>query len=1007
MKASKTHPRMLIKKASAIVFTAFLAANQVLAAQCQVKSSKGSFSVNLNELMNCAEERYGYDKNVLRRSSQKEQAPEVSIFFDKTSPKEGEKITATAVPKGFTTTPEELYYTWYILHTDDNGKVIDTDNGGNLSDEIENGKREAMGKVARGSFDPILFGIPVSDYKRNSDEDNDGFIAPYGGLSGVGAKSVGHNEYQDDEDGDGILDKEDNCEDVYNPEQDDQDHDGQGDWCDDDLDGDEVENDNDNCPSTINENQTDSDSDGMGDVCDDNNSVDNDSDDDGVANEQDNCPFVPNPEQRDLDGDGIGSECDSEEEVGGSRGISGRWEQFDKTGVVKTASITRCYRHNFGTKSDIENSEAVTDTTTDNAGIKRDRAGRDLIIDCQHVFPNYDKNMQWEYEGEQLCTNIDGMKVGDGKFTGEEEACWRLNPNNPDTDGDGVEDEADIAGLNQQHFSWNYRPGDRVGVMVEGTSMIPTNENTLNSYYKIMWASPGICSSSDMDFLKNDSCDNSSGIGDLGFNYYNTLEVDKQADANLDSSLSSSPENPQFDFYEPENSDTVTVSSVISKEPVDQRYVYYDWSIYRCGANFENCITDKVYSDVENDLKDENKAKETSVFLTSDCQAGMEQDLDDCGIEVDKPLAGMGIDTIDFRPRKELMIGSKEYFKVVLKTKRNQSDPNYAVSDIIIPVTQNDLQMNFYTVTKGSSSKYTNDEAICQDGLYKRMCPVYPNQILAAEVIPRNQDDNDYDVQSYAWQLNGQPLYPPYQCAFDKCEMGNTVYFPITGDKLFVGNLSVTAKRSNGEDLIAQRMYTVNNPLARIYTQEEDAAWPFTRFDGQEVDNVFETTPDSYVYFRADLIPDYLANDSNTKFTWLIDGVPITDNVIQKNENYQITLDEGNQIGFRAIGQSGNSIKLSARVEREFPQDEKDLLKNSWNLSPQFPSADQVDAEIKIMPPNPNRDPEQETASLRLFLASTVQNAPQFIVFTLRMIIGIALIFTLLWGISSSFSYKK
>lgn len=63
---------------------------------------------------------------------------------------------------------------------------------------------------------------------------------------------------------------------------------------------------NDNCPNVINPDQADIDNSGQGDVCE-------DFDKDGILNSVDNCPNEPNVDQQDRDGDKIGDVCDKEE----------------------------------------------------------------------------------------------------------------------------------------------------------------------------------------------------------------------------------------------------------------------------------------------------------------------------------------------------------------------------------------------------------------------------------------------------------------------------------------------------------------------------------------------------------------------------------------------------------------------------------------------------------------------------------------------------------------------
>ncbi len=229
------------------------------------------------------------------------------------------------------------------------------------------------------------------------------------GVCGCGVEDV-------DTDSDGLMDCVDNCPGVYNPDQYDYDGDGVGDECD-------------NCPYDDNPDQADADGDGLGDICDNCPDAYNpdqaDSDWDGFGDACDNCPDYHNPEQTDTDGDGIGDVCDNcpyddnpdqadadGDEVGDACDNCPtvyNWDQWDPDGDGVGYECDNC----------------PYDDNPDQADADGDGVG-DVCDNC----PDVSNPEQYDDDGDGLGNACDNCP-------------YAYNPDQTDTDGDGVADACD------------------------------------------------------------------------------------------------------------------------------------------------------------------------------------------------------------------------------------------------------------------------------------------------------------------------------------------------------------------------------------------------------------------------------------------------------------------------------------------------------------------------------------------------------------------------------------
>jgi len=302
--------------------------------------------------------------------------------------------------------------------------------------------------------------------------------------SSVGGTDFVIWQYGSDFDGDGVIDGEDNCYKEVNPEQEDYDGDGEGDFCDLDDDNDGVLDGDDDCdPDSsvdsdigwISNENTDHDGDGcrdagMEDSDDDNDGIDDvddncpegsvdwvstieedqdedgcsdqDSDDDGIVDQMDICPYVADPSQDDLDNDGNGDACD--DDLDGD-GIS--------NSVDKCPADTPLWQSNEDTDHDLDGCKNEVDTDDDNDGYLDDSDSCPRGLMGWNASDDRDKDGCSDAEDEDddadgILDEFDGcpqsIVIGPAGYLQDydEDGCLD-SVEDDDDDGDGINDAND------------------------------------------------------------------------------------------------------------------------------------------------------------------------------------------------------------------------------------------------------------------------------------------------------------------------------------------------------------------------------------------------------------------------------------------------------------------------------------------------------------------------------------------------------------------------------------
>ncbi|MCK9379284.1 MAG: hypothetical protein M0P97_04050, partial [Candidatus Moranbacteria bacterium] len=863
-------------------------------------------------------------------SDGKASAPEVAVVFSPSNPTPGEKIIARALPSFFGNQKKSLYYTWYIKHDGceiasrgSSGYKASCDvNGDNRVNE-EDWKIEAMRIIAQDGFD--------NNINTQGDWDNDGYSAYFGGDKNLSpAYCYVHN-----------FSNGNNYELIDNGAN------GDGTSF---LIGTRLPNTLSTCPSgnvkcvkSYTETCT---ADGSISLTDDG-VLDTDGTLSGLFSDYDACSdsemdVYCNPSQCYSDPSNLGEEVCAVSCPLGTEPycISSTWldpscEEID--GVDRACST-------MGTPLTFCRTDQLASSSVTNG--------------CEHLFPNADND-----------------DTGNNSFGTAEENFWGTDPRDPDTSDRGQADEATVSGLGIDEFKWNYMNGDKVGVVVEGNSIVPTKHD--NSSMMVMWALPkNKCTvqnvGSYVKIIKGYPVTIPTATMDINDCLEDNLIDPREGGqpTKLDVSLEYNPTSPNNDASGRGLGDLVSVQAVTSNSEKEVSQLYYKWDVRRLNTPNKEMSLD---SDNWISISDITSFRdETDMSLI---EGNNISDLD-FSLNVEDNSANYGLIFND---------DGVGYLRVYVDVEEvfDSGLTRVGHSDVIIRVTSSSEKIDLYSVQVDPDSLALSlGSEICSG---EKTCYVANGQIIGARI-----SSVDIDLSNYSWTLDGNMLDCTQEMSgsCQNTKQTNAIFFPISGNAGRTFSLNLVANdieggtREGSASIELARRFELVTPFVKIIPEsgaEKKELGTYIDITGETPaadlinysENFFVSTPGSNINLSGEFHPSFIVSDSIIK--WFIDGVD------QNNAT--------DQIFFAANKPAGSVYNVSVEAEYVQPTDARRALQKFWGIRQENSTENIMNEAVQVE--IGEGDPMANKGGVARILATLSSNVSGEILFLFRIILTI------------------
>lgn len=609
---------------------------------------------------------------------------------------------------------------------------------------------------------------------------------------------------------------------------------------------------------------------------------------------------------------------------------------------------------------------------------------------CKHLFPKPSKDTK-DDEGQWAIS-------GDGEFNAAEKEFWKLDPSKTSTNGSGKKDEEVIVGKGVDTFSWLYSTGDKVGLVVEGDSMLPTEHN--DSAYKRMWAfSNGKCDALDKIeksngrsfYIEGNNVKTGFLTADIDLDDCledNLLEPDEAASTKMNIKLNATPENA---INDPDGRGDILNVSANAENITNPEGLVYKWSVQKSKDGSEAPIDGTSWIDITDEMVDGGSFSEADLQGLAKDKLDINLNLKNVGSDM-KPGSFKGI----------------FYLKIKAKAMASGADGRQdSEGYVVVRIKQQENEMRVYPVSVADNGMLSLNKGLSSDPLElcssdneKIRCFVSKNDIVGLEV--KSPDDNK--LSNIAWKVNGTPI----SCAESistSCTAGNKLFLPILGNEGEAVDVEASGINQKGESMELSRHFVIGSSQLKIYAPESgscsqqclDSSNVCPKYLGHYNDlnggqysdcseEVLETREGNVVTLQT---------YGQTGFDWTIDGEIMSE--FQNKNQLQLKIDK--------IAGESYSIGLTTQLLPENVKQKNDIRKalyRNWGIEPEDVTEENQNASLQL---NVVEGIGQEVASAdkKSFAASLITHLPDQMMFLFKifltsatLLISMSLLFALM-----------